>query len=123
MLKYLNLTAIIALIGSAVWAYSVKYDTVFHVERVRKLEAELDRQKDVLSVMKAEWQLLNAPARLQILADRHVAGLRPATSRQVVRAIEVPEKAASGNPLEELITGSIPTPDAARRTTGRTPGR
>lgn len=118
MIRTLNVLAIAALIGSATVAYSVKYETILVAEKLKKREAELQREKDALAVLKAEWQLLNRPSRLAGLA-RPETGLQPLTVRQIVRADEVPIAKPENDPLarqlDGLLTGSIAVPAATPR--------
>ncbi len=39
MVRLLNFFAIAALIGSAIYAYTIKYETIFHAETIVKLQA------------------------------------------------------------------------------------
>lgn len=108
MIRLLNLLALVAVIASATWAYSVKYETILVAEKLRKREAELVRERDATAILKAEWQLLNRPARLQALAKPE-SGMQQLSARQVVRASEIPQAPTeSGDKLEQLLTGSIP---------------
>ena len=49
-------------IASAVYAYSIKYETLYYAEQVAKLKAKVQRERDAIAVLQAEWQLLE-PAR------------------------------------------------------------
>lgn len=124
MIRTLNVLALAALIGSATAAYSVKYETILVSEKLKKRESELHRETDAILVLKAEWQLLNRPGRLQAFADQQ-SGLLPLSGRQVARAIDIPQAAQEADTIaktfDSLLTGSIPTPDPARKSTGRTP--
>ena len=46
MLRILNVLAIVVLVGSAVYAYSIKYATLYQAERMVKLKHELQKEKD-----------------------------------------------------------------------------
>ena len=121
MIRLFNLLALIAVIGSATWAYTVKYETIFAAEKLRKREAELGREQDAVAILKAEWQLLNRPERLHTLAKPE-AGMQQLSARQVVRPADVPRAApATGDRIDDLLTGSIPvTPDSARKSAAAT---
>ncbi len=127
MLRFLNISVLTLLVGTAAWAYQTKYETIFFAEQVKKLESKLEKEKDQIAVLKAEWQLLNRPSRLEALAAKHL-NLKPAQASQIARAFDIPEKKAQidqiGAKLDALgVTGSISTPDSGRKTSGRTPGR
>jgi hypothetical protein len=108
MIRFLNVLALAAVIASATWAYTVKYETILVAEKLRKREAELVREHDATAILKAEWQMLNRPARLQALAKPE-NGMQQISARQVARAADVPQAPAeTGDKLESLLTGSIP---------------
>ncbi len=111
MIRLLNFVSIGALITSAVWVYSIKYETVFHAEQVKKLENQLERERQAIIVLQAEWQLLNQPGRMQVLADRHL-DMKPLAATQIVKVAELPERAktedALARKLDSLLTGALP---------------
>ncbi|MCZ8183010.1 MAG: hypothetical protein O9322_08575 [Beijerinckiaceae bacterium] len=118
MIRLLNLLALVAVIASATWAYSVKYETILVAEKLRKREAELQRERDATAILQAEWHLLNRPARMQAL-KKPESGLQSVSARQIVRPGDIPERPAEApDALDSLLTGSIPpvTPDPQRRT-------
>lgn len=127
MLRFLNFAVLTLLVGSAAWAYQTKYETIFYAEQVKKLEARVERDKDQITVLKAEWQLLNRPSRLEQLAAKHL-DLKSLRAAQIAGAQDLPDRKAVvdqiGAKLDALgITGSIPTPDSTRQSPGRTPNR
>jgi hypothetical protein len=111
MLRLLNTLAIFSLIGTAAWAYSIKYETIYYAEQVKKLEKRLDRERDAITVLRAEWQHINKPMRLQILADRHLQ-LQALQATQITKAGDLPtkpkEQDSIGNKLDQLLTGTVP---------------
>lgn len=109
MMRTFNILAIATLIGSATAAYSVKYETILVAEKLKKREGELQREKDAIAVLKAEWEMLNRPARLQALAPLE-AGMQMLSVRQIVRASDIPARAAEKDPLDSMLTGAIAAP-------------
>jgi hypothetical protein len=113
MMRTFNVLAVATLIGSATAAYSVKYETILVAEKMRKRELELQREKDAIAVLQAEWQVLNRPARLQALAPPE-AGMQPLSARQIIRIAEIPArgpaKDAIADALDGVLTGSLSTP-------------
>lgn len=111
MLRLLNILAILGLIGTAAWAYSIKYETIYYAEQVKKLEKRLDRERDAITVLRAEWQHINKPARLQVLADRHLQ-LQAMQATQIAKATDLPvkpkEQDVLGSRIDQLLTGSVP---------------
>jgi hypothetical protein len=114
MLRLLNLLAILGLLSTAAWAYSIKYDTIYYAEQVKKLEKRLDRERDAITTLRAEWQHINKPTRLQLLADRHLQ-LQALQATQIVRATDPAkpqEQDVLGSKLDQLLTGAVPAKPA-----------
>jgi hypothetical protein len=93
MLRFFNIVAILALIGSAVYAYSIKYQTSFQAEQILKMKHEIKAEQDAIAVLRAEWSFLTRPERLQQLSDRYL-DLQQLTVGQIVAASSIPDKAA-----------------------------
>ncbi|MGL5447966.1 MAG: cell division protein FtsL [Rhabdaerophilum sp.] len=106
MMRGLNILAIATLIGSATAAYSVKYETILVGEKLKKRESELQREKDAIAVLKAEWQMLNRPSRLAALAPLE-AGMQTLSARQIVRASDIPARSAEKDPLAAALDGTL----------------
>jgi cell division protein FtsL len=128
VIKLLHVIAIGALVSSAVYAYSIKYETTLAAEHLQKLKAKTQRERDAIQVLKAEWQFLNRPDRIQSLAERHL-DLQPFMVTQVVRPSDIPNRGPKvdtiGRKLEDLGLGMpTETPKSARAggtTTAPTP--
>lgn len=126
MIKLLHVIAIGALVSSALYAYTIKYETTLEAEQLQKLKAKAQRERDAIAVLKAEWQFLNRPDRLQALADRHL-DLQPLTTTQIVRLSDIPNRGPKvdsiGRKLEDLGLG-VPTETPKDRKSGAatTPG-
>jgi hypothetical protein len=127
MLRLINLVIIVALIGSASWAYSIKYDTIYFADKLKRLDSEIERERDRIALLRADWQHMSQPVRIQALADRHLQ-LRPVSATQIVEPTQIPSKDQGqdliGAKLDDLLgsTGSVPTPDQGRKSSGKTPG-
>jgi hypothetical protein len=91
MIKLLHFLAISALVGSAGYAYSIKYETLYHAEQVAKLKAKVQRERDAIAVLRAEWQHLNRPDRLQATVERHL-DMQPLTVQQMARLSDLPNR-------------------------------
>ena len=117
MMRLLNILAILGLLGTAAWAYSIKYETIYYAEQVKKLEKRLDRERDSINTLRAEWQHINKPVRLQVLADRHLQ-LQALQATQIIRADDLParpkEQDLLGSKLDQLLTGSVPAANQAK---------
>lgn len=119
MIRFLNFLALAAVIGTATWAYSVKYETILVAEKLKKRQTELRHERDAIAVLEAEWQLLNRPARLATLA-KPGEGMIQMSAKQVVQPKDIPAAVpAKVDALDTLLTGAIPaTPMPPKSTAG-----
>ena len=132
MIRFLHVVAIGSLIASAGYAYSIKYETLYYAEQVAKLKTKIQRERDGVQVVKAEWHLLNRPDRLQAAVDRHL-DLQPLSVSQLARLSDLPDRPARsdeiGRKLEALglldptATPQDRRPDDTRTASTRTPSR
>ncbi len=93
MIRILNLVAIAALVGSAIYAYSIKYKTMFHAETVAGLKADIKKEQDKIGLLRADWANLTRPERVQALAEK-LTQLQPLQLGQIVPVDALPSKAA-----------------------------
>jgi hypothetical protein len=130
-MRIIHLLVIGALIFAAAYVYRIKMESTARTERVLRLHAEIREQRDAIAVLRAEWAKLDAPLRLQGLADRHLA-LKPVTGTQYDSLKNLPERpprlvkpgepdpiGAMINTIEaatdpDTVTGSVPQPGSAR---------
>jgi hypothetical protein len=109
--------------------YRIKMDSTSRTERVLRLHAEIREQRDAIAVLRAEWAKLDAPLRLQGLAERHLQ-LKPIAATQYDSLKNLPErppnfaKPGDPDPIGAMIqtidasaqsvsvTGSIPSAEA-----------
>ncbi|MFI5013853.1 MAG: hypothetical protein ACHQAY_16050 [Hyphomicrobiales bacterium] len=125
MIRLLNIAAICCLIGSALYAYRIKYDTLYDTEEVAKLLRQVDAEKVAIGTLRGEWQAMSAPARLQILADKYLDLVPLNVRRTAVSPAELPRKQADsdeiGRKLEALGLGEPTTTPSGRGSAGSTP--
>jgi hypothetical protein len=125
MIRLIHMVVIGSLIGSAGYAYSVKYETLYHAEHVAKLKTKAQKERDAVAVLKAEWHLLNRPDRLQAAAERHL-DLQPLNVQQLARLADLPDRPPRadeiGRKLEALgLLEPTVTPKDNRAGDARTP--
>lgn len=103
--RVVHLSAIAALVGSAIYAYTIKYDTIWRGEQVAKLRHEISLERDEIAALKAEWARLARPERIQRLATA-LPDLQPLSLDQIGRIADIPDRAATfdgiGRKLELL---------------------
>jgi hypothetical protein len=125
VIRFLNIVACGALIGSAVYAYSIKYQTLYRSDQIAKMTREIQQERDGLGMQKAEWEHLVRPERLEPLADKYL-DLETTRPNQLVNFAAIPERTAKvdqiGRKLEALgLSEPTNTPAAPRATAGTTP--
>ncbi|QXX74557.1 hypothetical protein [Methylovirgula sp. HY1] len=121
MVRILNVLAILALIGSAVYAYSIKYQTIFYAEQIVHLGHEIGLEKNRIGLLRADFAHLSRPERIAALADRFLDMQEP-TLMQIVGIDGLPEKGPKddeiGRKLEAL---GLAQPTNTPRDTGPDP--
>jgi hypothetical protein len=122
-MRIIHLLVIAALVFAAAYVYRIKMDSTLRTERVLRLHAEIREQRDAIAVLRSEWAKLDAPVRLQGLAERHLP-LKPIAATQYDQLKNLPERppnfTRSGEPdpigamIETIdsaaVTGSVPAP-------------
>ena len=131
MIRTIDVFMLCALIAAATWTFKVKYDSERALERVAKLERQIQAEREAIDILNADWSLLNSPDRLQRLIDRHAdeLGLEPLKPERIISIDDVPmrtrptetqEKRAFSDAISAdtgAVTGSI-EPDIAARSPG-----
>ena len=90
-MRIIHLLVVGMLIFAAAYVYRIKMESTSRVERVQRLNAEIREQRDAIAVLRAEWARLDAPLRLQGLAERHLA-LKPIVATQYDQLKNLPER-------------------------------
>lgn len=91
MMRILHTLVVLALIAAAAVVYRVKYEATRHAEQVARIRLEINREREAIGELQAEWARLNSPERLQALAERHLT-LRPLAIPQIHDLKNLPEK-------------------------------
>ena len=113
MWRLVHLIAIAALIGSAGYVYRIKYQTILESEQIVKLKHQIAKTSDEIGVLRAEYEHLARPDRVQELADK-LLQMQPLALTQIAHVADIPDKNAAadsiGHKLEELGLGLSATP-------------
>ncbi len=121
MWRLLNVIAVAVLIGSAVYAYTVKYETILFAEQILKVKHQIGAEQDSIERLRAEWAILTRPERLQELAERSL-NLQRLSLDQIVDAsslpVAPPKTDAIGRKLEALGLGEPTSTPSDRRAIG-----
>jgi cell division protein FtsL len=92
LFRYLNVIAIAALIGSAVYAYSISYETMFYSAQIKKTKDQIQDRRDEIAALRAEWARLTRPQRLQQLSQKYL-DLQTLPINHIVGAQDLPDRA------------------------------
>jgi hypothetical protein len=127
-MRIIHLLVIGVLVFAAAYVYRIKMESTSRTERVLRLHVEIREQRDAIALLRAEWAKLDAPLRLQGLAERHLA-LKPLNATQYDSLKNLPERPSRlvrpGDPdpigamIEAIdsvadsatVTGTVPTPE------------
>jgi cell division protein FtsL len=90
MWRFMHAAAIAALIGSAAYVYGVKYRTIYASEQLVKTRHLIDKEKDAINLLRAEYAHLARLDRVQALADSKL-GLQALALSQIATVDELPE--------------------------------
>ncbi|HXN67015.1 MAG TPA: hypothetical protein VN926_05110 [Bradyrhizobium sp.] len=130
-MRIIHLLVIAVLVFAAAYVYQIKMDSISRTERVLRLHAEIREQRDAIAVLHSQWARLDAPLRLQGLAERHLP-LKPLAATQYDSLKNLPERPPSlvkpddPDPIGAMIqtidasadattvTGSVPAPEGRR---------
>jgi len=120
-MRLLNFCALVLLVLAAAYVYEIKFESTLRAERIAKMRGDVQRERDAIAALRAEWTTLENPARIQGLARRHLH-LRPADATQYDALDRLPERPPSivqpppvdaiAETIENMdlnpVTGSVP---------------
>ena len=112
-MRIIHLLVIGALVFAAAYVYRIKMESTARTERVLRLHADIREQRDAIAALRSEWSKLDAPLRLQGLAERHLT-LKPVNVTQYDDLKNLPERPPYAKPDNpDPIGAMIETIDAA----------
>ena len=100
-LRIINIVLACSVVVLAVWMYELKYGVRGAVTEKAALEREIEKTKQDITLLKAEWSHLTRPKRLQAMAKRHL-GLKRLRPDHIVGEGELallPEREPSCRPM------------------------
>src|SRR5258707_4828492 len=106
-MRIIHLLVIGALVFAAAYVYRIKMESTARTERVLRLHADVREQRDAIAALRAEWSKLDAPLRLQGLAERHLT-LKSIGATQYDQLKNLPQRPPSfAKPGDPDPTGAI----------------
>jgi hypothetical protein len=111
-MRILHLLVIGVLVFAAASVYRIKMASTVRTEHVLQLHADIRAQRDAIAALRAQWTKLDAPLRLQGLAERHLP-LKPVNATQYDSLKNLPERPPNFNRNTDPIGAMIGTIEAA----------
>ena len=91
-MRLLNICVFIPLVAAAAYVYEIKFESTLHAERIAKMRGDVQRERDAIAALRAEWATLDNPSRIQGLVRRHLP-LRPTEATQHDSLDRLPDRA------------------------------
>jgi hypothetical protein len=98
--RILYVVAALVVMGMAFWAYQENYETKNALSEVARLNAEIGKMREALTMHRAEWAYLNRPERLRELVELNFDRLQL-----------VPLDARHFGDIEQVRYPSVPLPE------------
>ncbi|WP_455478175.1 cell division protein FtsL [Bartonella sp. B10] len=101
--RTLDIILVIVIICTTGFTYKVKYDVKKRVNEVSRLEREIAEEKNMVSLLRAEWAVMIEPSRMQRLAKRYQKelNLEIIEPHQIVELEDIPMRLYDS--IEEVI--------------------
>ncbi len=92
MIRIFNFVLLAAMVVGAVVTYDMKHKAEVAADNVARLEADIAKEKDRQSILRAEWSVLTQPGRLQSVVDKYADHfqLAPFSPAQIATIAEIP---------------------------------
>ncbi|BCP54438.1 hypothetical protein K32_30550 [Kaistia sp. 32K] len=114
MLRALNVIWVALMVAGAVLTYAMKDRAGRAADHVMELRRDIAREKEAMTVLRAEWSVLDQPARLQGLVERYgdYLHLKALDVRQLASLDEVPDKPIQvpSASIDGIITSGVTKP-------------
>lgn len=90
MMRVINLLLLLTIIMVFAVLYHIRYGAEAEVRAIRKADRAIAAEQMTRQILQAEWTSLNDPARLEILARRHLK-LDPVAPSQILTRETLPQ--------------------------------
>ncbi len=114
MWRFLHLIAIVAVMASAAYVYSIKYQTIFAAEELVKTRHLIAKERNSISILRAEYAHLARPDRIQSIADAALA-MQPLALNQIAKADRASRESREGRTRSVRSSRRSASPARARR--------
>ena len=109
MFRTTDIVLICVMIAAAAFTYKTKHDAEGLLSEVRRIERQIQFEKDTMIVLRADWSVLTQPARLQKLAEiyKEQLGLELLEPTQIGSIAELPPRPLT---IEQVLTEQAAAP-------------
>ncbi|MCG5237640.1 hypothetical protein [Xanthobacter oligotrophicus] len=119
MFRVANVVMVVALLVTAAVVYQLKYASTAEAERLATLRTQIRKERDSISMMRAEWARRTSPIYIQGLAERHL-DMKRLDIDSISSLDDLPEKPANsadgiGGLLEALVDAPLVTSSASSK--------
>ena len=115
--RIFNLILLGVMIVAAAMTYDLKYNAESAANRVARLQSDIAKERAKIQALRAEWSMLDQPARLQALVEAHADHfqLAPFSPDQIATVADIPMRPVPPDPIGELVSGvAVDQPIALR---------
>jgi hypothetical protein len=91
LLRLLHIVVVAVLVLAAADVYKIKFDSTLEAQQVAKLRGEIQRERDAIAALRAQWTKLDGPARIEALSHRHLP-LKPVEVYQLDKLDGLPAR-------------------------------
>lgn len=99
MIRLLAIVTVSLVLGSAIMLYRFKDEASGIDAHIDHLNAEIAREHETINVLRAEWNYLNQPSRIQKLAERYLE-LEQLEVEQMADVSDLPMRPIDIDPYE-----------------------
>lgn len=122
MFRVANVVMVIALLVTAAVVYQLKYASTSEAERLASLRVQIRKERDAISLMRAEWARRTSPIYIQGLAERHL-DMKRLDVDSISSLDDLPEKPANpgdgiGGMIEALVDAPLVTSSTSSKPAG-----
>ena len=112
--RIFNLVLVVAMLSGALVTYDMKHKAELTADHVAALKADIAKEKDQISLLRAEWSMLTQPARLEGVVAKYTDHfkLQPFSPTQIASLDQIPMRPADApaipvkdsDPLGQILT-------------------
>lgn len=73
MIRPITLLSVLLAFAAGLWLYQAKHAAQIADREIMRLYRQVDQSRDRISILRAEWAMLNMPDRLRDVAGRHLS--------------------------------------------------